>query len=236
MSSAFRCVVPRYPHHIRQRGVRKGPIFYEDADCLVYICNIKYACVEHGVSIRSYALMTNHVHLVAVPKDVDSISRTLHDAHTLYSGYFNGKYGFVSHVWQSGPDYSAMDEAYMWNAVRYVERNPVRAGMVVCAEDYLWSSAAAHCGLRDDILLAEDFPPPGVIRDWSEWLRVDHREEEIKVIRQHLSTGRPWGTPDFIHELEAITGQCLNQSPRGRPKKGIKDQAPTLFDGAENRK
>jgi putative transposase len=189
---------------------------------------MKNACAEHGVAIRCYALMTNHVHLIAVPKEENSISRTLHDAHTQYSSYFNAKYGFVGHVWQSGPDYSAMDEAHMWNAVRYVERNPVRAGMVACAEDYLWSSAAAHCGVRGDILLSDDFPPAGVIPNWSEWLRIDHSEIEIKAIRQHLSTGRPWGRPDFIHQLEALTGQCLKPRTRGRPKKYI--------DDVENRK
>ena len=122
-----------------------------------------------------------------------------------------------------------MDDQYMWNAVRYVERNPVRAGMVARAEDYLWSSAAAHCGLRDDILLTDDFPPPGVIMDWSEWLRLEESEAEIKAIRKHLSTGRPWGTPEFIQQLEALTGRSLQKRTVGRPKKIIEDSSPALF-------
>jgi putative transposase len=105
--------------------------------------------------------------------------------------YFNAKYGFVGHAWQGRPRMCAMDASHLWNAIRYVERNPVRAKMVERAEDYLWSSAAAHCGLRDDILLAPDFPPPGVIGNWSEWLKVDHSDEEIHAIRSHTSTGKP---------------------------------------------
>jgi putative transposase len=112
-----------------------------------------------------------------------------------------------------------MDEPYMWNAVRYVERNPVRAGMVLCAEDYLWSSAAAHCGLRDDILLTDDFPPIGVITNWSEWLKIEHSEDELKSIRHHLSTGRPWGKPEFLRELEELTGRQLLPRQVGRPRK-----------------
>jgi putative transposase len=112
-----------------------------------------------------------------------------------------------------------MDESHMWNTVRYVERNPVRARLAQRAEDYLWSSAAAHCGLRDDILLSEDFPPPDVIEDWAKWLTIDHSEEDKRTIRAHLSTGRPWCTPDLLMQLEAITGFKLAPRQRGRPKK-----------------
>src|SRR6059036_3677089 len=168
-----RCVVPHYAHHVYQRGVRKEPLFHQESDYLVYTRVLKDRGDEHGLSIWAYALMTNHVHLVAVPKTEESISKTLHDAHTDYSTYFNAKYGFVGHVWQGRTKMCVMDDLYMWNAVRYVERNPVRAGIVKRAEDYPWSSAASHCGLRDDILLSKDFPPAGVIEDWSEWLTVD---------------------------------------------------------------
>jgi putative transposase len=219
MSSSIRCAVPGYPHHICQRGVRKEPLFHDDSDFLVYIRNLKDGSTEHDLRIRAYSLMTNHVHLVGVPKAEVSLSRALHDAHTNYSRYFNAKYGYVGHVWQGRPQYSAMDEPYMWNAVRYVERNPVRAGMVLLAEDYLWSSAAAHCGLRDDILLTDDFPPTGVITNWSEWLKIEHSEDELKSIRHHLSTGRPWGKPEFLRELEELTGRQLLPRQVGRPRK-----------------
>jgi len=162
--------------------------------------------------------MTNHVHLIAVPDNEKSISRALHDAHTKYSLYFNGKYGFVGHAWQGRPDMCVMDEEHMWNAIRYVERNPVRAGLVGRAEDYLWSSAAAHCGLRDDLLLSKDLPQNS-IEDWSAWLEIDHTEDEKRLIRQHTSTGRPWCTPEFLLQLEKITGRDLHLRKRGRPKK-----------------
>jgi putative transposase len=233
MSGSIRCSVPGYPHHIRQRGVRKEALFHEDSDFLVYVRNLKDASAEHDLRIRSYTLMTNHVHLIAVPHNQTSLSRTLHDAHTNYSRYFNSKYGFVGHAWQGRPHYSAMDESHMWNAVRYVERNPVRAGLVARAEDYLWSSAAAHCGLRDDILLSDDFPPRGVIANWSEWLKADNTEDEMKAIRHHLSTGRPWGTPEFLRQLEALTGRPLLPRKVGRPKKIPSQTNSSLFSSDE---
>ena len=163
MARPRRCVVPEYPHHIRHRGVRKDAVFHEASDFLVYLRTLKEGCKDHGVRIRAYALMTNHVHLVAIPDRETSLSRALHLAHTEYSAYFNSKYGFVGHLWQSRPGIFLMDDRHMWNCIRYVERNPVQAGMVRRAEDYPWSSAAAHCGLRSDSILESDFPPAGVI-------------------------------------------------------------------------
>jgi putative transposase len=163
--------------------------------------------------------MTNHAHLVAVPDEEVSLSRALHLAHTEYSVYFNSKYGFAGHVFQGRPEMCAMDDAHMWNGVRYVERNPVRAGMVKRAEDYLWSSAAAHCGLRSDTLLSSDFPPSGVIDDWAKWLEIDQSEEERRTIRRYTSTGRPWCTPDLLIQLEKLTGRDLQLRKPGRPRK-----------------
>jgi putative transposase len=218
MARALRLVVPEFAHHVRERGVRKGPIFYDDSDHLVYTRVLKEACAEHGMTIGAYCLMTNHVHLVAVPETGSSISKALHLAHTAYARYFNSKYGFVGHVWQARPDITVMDEAHTLNAIRYVERNPVRAGMVTRAEDYLWSSAAAHCGLRDDILFSGSFLPDGLIPNWSEWLRIDHTELEMKTIRHHTKTGKPWGTPEFLLQLESLTGRNLQPRNVGRPR------------------
>src|SRR5262245_19274664 len=202
--SQLRCVIPHYAHHIRQRGVRKNPVFHDDSDFLVYIRVLKNACTVNEVCIWCYALMTNHVHLVGVPHTEIGLSKALHNAHTAYATYFNSKYGFSGHLWQGRPQISVMDEEYTWTAVRYIERNPVRAGMVARAEDYLWSSAGAHCGLRDDILLSPDFPPPGIILNWSQWLKIDPTDEEKRAIRLQLSTGRPCCKPEELLKLQKM--------------------------------
>ena len=231
MFKSSRCVIPGLAHHVYQRGVRKEPLFHEDRDFLVYIRTLKEGCSKQGVSICTYTLMTNHIHLIAVPECEDSISRALHAAHSTYSKYFNAKYRLSGHAWERRPHICATDEAHMWSAVRYVERNPVRAGMVARAEDYLWSGAAAHCGLRDDVLLDPNFPPKGVVTNWSEWLRLDHSANEQREIRSHTFSGNPWCTPEYLVQLEALTGRSLRPRKRGRPKKEkTQDEPSPLLD------
>jgi len=220
MVRPLRQVIPEFPHHVRQRGVRKNATFHEDSDYLLYIRSLRDACIEFVVKIWAYVLMTNHVHLIAVPKKEESISKALQKAHTTYSTYFNQKYGFVGHLWQSRPQMSVMDDTYTRNAIRYVERNPVRAGMVGRAEEYLWSSAAAHCGLREDLLLSPN-PYTEEITDWSAWLAIDHAEKELLEIRRNLASSTPWCSPEILRQLETMTGRSLRPGKPGRPKKGI---------------
>ena len=109
-----------------------------------------------------------------------------------------------------------LDETHRWAAVRYVERNPVRAAMVEWAEDYAWSSAPGHCGLREDMLLSKKFPPPGVIENWAEWLRVEDEADAVEPIRRQTHTGRPCGTGRFVGQLETLRGRLLRPAKRGR--------------------
>jgi len=108
-----------------------------------------------------------------------------------------------------------MDDPHMWATVRYIERNPVRARIVEQAEDYPWSSAAAHCGLREDDLLSEGFPPGGVIADWSAWLREEDDKDMIKTIRRHTKIGWPCGGKEFVDRLERMLGRPLRPQKRG---------------------
>jgi putative transposase len=212
-----RLVVPGCAHHVTQRGVRKGPTFYDDSDHLVYIRLAKEAFANHSVKICSYCLMNNHVHLVAIPDSEKGLSNALRDAHTAYTLYFNAKHGFVGHAWQGRPKIFVMDDVHFCNAVRYVERNPVRAGIVIRAEDYPWSSAAAHCGLRDDLLLSTPIPWAEQVANWSEWLSCEEAPEELKRMRAHIAMDKPLGSLEFLAKLEVRVGRKLLPQKRGRP-------------------
>ncbi|MDK1022419.1 MAG: transposase, partial [Candidatus Hydrogenedentes bacterium] len=150
-----RIVVPGFPHHVTQRGNRRADIFESDAVRGAYLRFLKTYCAKRGVSVWAYCLMTNHVHLVVVPQEGASLGTALHDTHTVYAMYFNSRTGFSGHVWQGRFFSCPLDESHHWAAVRYIEQNPVRAGIVDRAEDYPWSSAAAHCGRRSDAVLSE---------------------------------------------------------------------------------
>ena len=124
-----------------------------------------------------------------------------------------GKDGFFS---------SPLDEAYLWAAMRYVERNPVRAKMVRKAENYRWSSAAAHCRVREDEVLTKK---PSwrkqfeAIGDWSAWLAEGDAPEQLEIMRRHTEKGLPCGSEKFIRKLETLAGRALHYRPQGRPRK-----------------
>lgn len=225
MSRVGRVVVPGFPHHVTQRGNRGMDVFESDADREVYLALLAKYAARHGVSVWAYCLMTNHIHLIVVPQREDSLGLALRDAHTVYAMHFNGRTGMRGHVWQGRFYSTPLDERHLWAATRYVERNPVRARMAERAESYRWSSAAPHCGLRTDSLLSLDFPPPGVVQDWSSWLSAPEDEAAIATIRRNTHTGRPCGSDTFLQHLQHLLNRTLGPQKRGRKPKRTKPHA-----------
>jgi putative transposase len=126
------------------------------------------------------------------------------------------------HLWQGRYFASALDRSFVWSAIRYVECNPVRAGMIGKAESYPWSSAAAHCGCRFDPVLTSDAwwrRQCEGIGDWSAWLAGDDDPERMNQLRRHANKGLPCGSPDFVAMLEKSTGRNLRCRPQGRQKR-----------------
>ena len=155
MPRMARAVLPDAPHHITQRGNWRLNVFREDADYLRYL--LRMYAERFGLQIAGYCLMTNHVHVVGDPQRDDSIAKTFKYCHGVYATKFNDKYSKSGHLWQARPFSCVLDESHAWAALRYVERNPVRAGMTARAEDYPWSSARSHCGATTDPLLTSEW-------------------------------------------------------------------------------
>ena len=218
MARLARIVVPGFAHHVTQRGNRRSEVFTDDLDRRKYLAAFGEYKQKHGLEVWSYCLMSNHVHWIVVPKVETALSRSFRDAHTAYTVHFNQRQKLSGHLWQGRFFSCVLDTSHIWAAVRYVERNPVRAGIVKKAEDYPWSSAAAHCGKRIDPLLSVDFPPTGVIPDWSEWLKTEesHSSDEI---RQRTHTGRPCGSVSFFEQLEGLLNRVVRPQKAGRKKK-----------------
>jgi putative transposase len=209
MPRVGRSVFADLPHHVTQRGNRHETVFFNDEDRICYLSWLKEYSDKHNIEILAYCLMTNHAHLVAVPFTEESLHRVLRPLHMRYAQRINREHGWDGHLWQGRFFSSPLDEIYMWAAVRYVERNPVRAGLVRRAEDYRWSSAAGHCRLKEDRILTRS----------SRWL------EEL---RRNIKKGLPCGTDDFIQKLERMAGRILRYRPQGRqrakarPHKGLR--------------
>jgi putative transposase len=222
MPRLSRTVFAHVPHHITQRGNRREQVFFSDEDRLAYLGWLKEYAGKHDVEILAYCLMSNHIHLVAVPKTEEALHQSLKPLHMRYAQHVNRARGWKGHLWQGRFFSSALDEAYLWAAIRYVERNPVRARMVRKAENYPWSSAQAHCGLRQDGVLTTQsawLKRFAALGDWSAWLAQGEEPRELEVLRRNADKGLPCGSDAFIRKLEKVTGRALAYRPRGRPKK-----------------
>lgn len=185
-----------------QRGNRRQDVFRDELDRLKFIDLLRTYAGRYQVAIWSYVLMTNHIHLIAVPQCLTSLSSAMRDCLSDYALFFNRRYGYVGHLWQQRFYSSMLSYDHVWTAVRYVEQNPVRAGIVKRAESYRWSSAAFHCSLRrTDPLVSPDSPLIGGILNWSEWLISDEGIEEFDNLRRNTRTGRATVTGSLYRKV-----------------------------------
>ena len=130
MPRVARAVFSGVAHHITQRGNRRKDVFYTDEDRQAYLDWLKEYSQKNRLEILAYCLMTNHIHLAGVPRTEEGLQAVLKPLHMRYAQRFDRERGWKGHVWQGRYFSSPLDEAYLWAAIRYVERNPVRAGMV----------------------------------------------------------------------------------------------------------
>jgi putative transposase len=156
MPRIARIVIPNYPYHITQRGNNKRNIFSDDRDKEKYLSYIDGYSNKYNLSILSYCLMDNHVHFVAIPGNEGSLSKSYGQAHHRYSFYYNKKMNASGHLWQARFYSCLLDERHLISAIRYVERNPVRAGLARKAWEWNWSSARARIGRVDTHLKLGD--------------------------------------------------------------------------------
>jgi putative transposase len=233
MARLARVLSTDLPFHITQRGNARQFVFESDDDHLVYLDLLRTGCRLHDLSVVGYCVMSNHVHLIALPRRPESLPLALKLAHGRYASYFNARHGSSGHVWQ-GRYYSCpLDTSHLWAALRYTELNPVRAGLVACAEDYRWSSAGAHCGRAaiDAWLDTETFAATWTQARWRDYLGDGEAEEELASIRENTHTGRPLGSAEFVAGLERTLQRKLAPAKGGRPPKERPDERrqPLLF-------
>jgi putative transposase len=132
------------PHHLTQRGVDRQPVFFTPADRNTYLRLVAENQTDAGVALIAYCLMPNHVHWIVTPERDDSLSVLFRRVHGRYAQYLNARRGRTGHLWQNRFFSCPLERGHLWAAVRYVELNPVRAGLAEQAVGYRWSSGAAH--------------------------------------------------------------------------------------------
>ncbi len=215
MARIARVVVPGAAHHVTQRGNRRQQTFFSDDDYTEYLSLMRRYSEKCGVSIWAYCLMPNHVHLIAVPDREDSLARAIGEAHRRYTRMINFREGWRGYLWQGRFASYVMDEAYLLACARYVELNPVRAGLVERPEEWRWSSAAAHMEGKDDVLVAVGPLLDKARYDWHDFLTLPVATSEAGLIRKHERTGRPLGSKEFVVGLEARLDRQLSPHKPG---------------------
>jgi putative transposase len=218
MPRLARLVVPGLPHHVTQRGCRRQTVFFGLDDYRFYLRLLGRHCLEAGTSIWAWCLMPNHVHLILVPEHCDGLRSAMAGTHWRYTRAINAREGGFGHLWQERFASFPMDEAYLLACARYVELNPVRAGLVDRPEQWMWSSARAHLGLGADGL-TETEALLGRWPDWRTMLDGGLDPSERDAIRARELNGHPLGGADFLARLAALTARPLVPRPRGRPRK-----------------
>ena len=229
MPRRHRIVVPRYPHHIVQRGHNRLTVFFTDADRSAYLETLEEFRDKLGLQIHAYCLMTNHVHLIVnpghEPASLSLLMKRLAGRHTRRINRLKRRTGTS---WEGRFKCSPIDsDNYLLACTRYVELNPVRASIVARPEDYQWSSYRARVGLEHCPWLD---PTPSLLaltptieerqQGYRELVARDIPTLQIDFLRCAVQRNQLTGTDRFILEIEKLTGTRILTRPPGRPAAG----------------
>lgn len=225
MPRRARVRIPGIPLHLIQRGNNRDACFYADRDYLFYLEHLGLLAERFCCAIHAYVLMTNHVHLLVTPFTAESASLMMKNLGQRYVQYINRSYRRSGSLWE-GRFRSSMvqTEGYLLRCHRYIELNPVRAGMVDNPGDYRWSSFAANANGRPDVLLtphaeylrlASDLP--GRLAAYQDLIRIDLDETALHEIRKATNAGYALGAEPFVNEIENMSGRRMREGKAGRP-------------------
>lgn len=218
MPRIARFIVPGCFYHITQRGNDRRNVFLDDHDRRKYLFWLEEYRAKHHVEIFAYCLMNNHVHFI-VRANEQGFSRLFSETHMCYAQYYHRRYETSGHLWQ-GRFYSCLlQESHFHRAVRYVERNPVRAGLVGRAGDWPWSSSRTHLEIDKGIVFLNQIEDYISMENWQDYLGEEEPAEELDAIRCATKSGRVFGSKSFIQDMESKYGKTFTKPPMGRPKK-----------------
>lgn len=222
-----RFYLPGVPVHVVQRGNNRQAVFYDEQDYRAYLKWLEEGAARYGCPIHAYVLMTNHVHLMVTPADGEGIGRLLQYLGRHYVLYINHRYGRSGTLWEGRYKASLIQaQAYLLTCYRYIELNPVRAGLVRGPGQYRWSSYGYNALERDDRLVTPHGSYLALGRSRTEraenykgLFKAHVDDEQLKEIRAAWQTGTPLGNDRFKAEVEAMLGRKVGQPRRGRPQK-----------------
>ncbi len=228
MPRQARIILKDTPHHIVQRGHNREAIFVEATDYRYYISTLKEWKEELNIKVYGYCLMTNHVHLIINPgKEETNLGKLMKRLAGRQTRYVNHLERRTGSLWEGRYKSSPIEtDTYLLACNRYVELNPVSAGMVTKAEDYEWSSYRQKVGKEKETWIDSDPAYIGLsedkkerMRQYKNYINQDIPEEEKIMISGALQRGQLTGTTMFIEEVEQRLGIRIEYRGQGRPRK-----------------
>jgi putative transposase len=216
------------PQHVIQRGNNRNPCFYAGSDYQCYLDALGEALLRHECRLHAYVLMTNHVHLLVTPTSEFGISWVMQDTGRKFVRYINRKYSRTGTLWEGRYKACVIDsDAWLLTCMRYIEMNPVRAGMVSHPGEYRWSSYGMNACGRDDQVVRQHglYLALGQTRDerlsnyrqlFSSCLEACQVQAIRKALYQELVLGRE----DFKDVIERMTQRQVRRGTDGRPRAG----------------
>jgi putative transposase len=227
MARRPRFVVEGLPTHVLWRGNARTVIAHDDSDCAELLTQLATAASAQQVAVHAYTVMPDHLHLVATAPSSANLSATLQALGRSYVRRFNQRYRRTGTLWEGRYRSTVVQPgAWVLSILRYVECNPVRAGLVDSADRYAWSSHRHWNGensaawLRPcDEYWALGNTPFERAEAWKRYCHSEPAAEELKQLRRHVHTGWPLGSPEFLAALAADTGRAVIPKRAGRPRR-----------------
>jgi putative transposase len=226
MTRTARLVIPGQVMHVLARSHDQKIIFSDEADYRQYLNWIREAAKEFSCAIHAFALMPNHTHLLVTPQYDYSLAKLMQSLGRRYSQYFNRMHSSSGSIWEGRFCSSLIDPDYVLRVQRYIELNPVRAGLETRPEDCRNTSYQSHIGGKAEPWLI-DHPsfwglgntPFERQMAWANFVKEGAPHHEDKAITEHLIRSKPWISKNFgLNHPKIDLANCLIK-PRGRPKR-----------------
>lgn len=220
-----RFTIPGIPQHVIQRGNNRQPCFYAEEDYRYYLDVLREAIQRNACELHAYVLMTNHVHLLITPTTEFGLSHVMQDLGRKYVRYINHTYKRTGTLWEGRFKSSLIDSnRYLLTCMRYIELNPVRAGMFVHPGEYNWSSFKTNAANKTDEIISmhpvyEELGKDSEKRCYAyrELFSLQLDDKEIHAIRDAINGQLVYGREDFKDKIERMIMRKTRRGKDGRP-------------------
>jgi len=205
-------------YHVLNRGNGKQDVFHKDQDYKSFVKLMKESKNLYSIKIFAYCLMPNHFHMVMMPVQAKELSKCMQWLMTSHVRRYHKHYKSSGHVWQGRfKSFVIQEDAHLLTVLRYVEGNPVRAGLLKSAKDWIWSSHKESISESPRLLL--DKIPIELPDDWNAYVDASLEVNELKKLSESINRGSPYGEPTWQIKVSKELGLESTIRPRGRPKK-----------------